>query len=79
MIFRNLWCVRTDKEGGDLSQCGQAGGGVSFFAILCEILHELPLSFYQFGKYAIKMAANGIRTLMPAPTRDVVWIFLCAL
>jgi len=21
-IFRNLWCVRTDKEGGTLSQCG---------------------------------------------------------
>jgi len=21
-IFRNLWCVRTDKKGGGLNQCG---------------------------------------------------------
>jgi len=24
-IFQNLWCVRTDKGGGGLSQCGQGG------------------------------------------------------
>jgi len=34
-IFRNLWCVRTDGEGGrGLGQCGEGGWGL-FFAILC--------------------------------------------
>jgi len=29
-VFRNLWCVRTDKEGEGLSQCGQGGKGLIF-------------------------------------------------
>jgi len=34
-IFRNLWCVRTDKEGAPVwTFCGQGAGG-QFFAILC--------------------------------------------
>jgi len=43
-IFRNLWCVRTDK-----------GGGSQFFAILCERLlwtapknSQLQLKIYWF-------------------------------
>jgi len=41
-IFRNLWCVRTDKGGGELSQCGQfvdkEGGTVNFLRFCACIL-----------------------------------------
>jgi len=34
-IFRNLWCVRTDKGVEPVRTFAEKGGGGQFFAILC--------------------------------------------
>jgi len=57
-IFRNLWCICTDKGGGMLNQCGHFAdkGEGQFFAILCgrplkDVLLSLFLNdFFKFRK-----------------------------
>jgi len=47
--FRNLWCVRTDKKGRGLSQCGyfaNKGGGFSRFC--ADVFLGRPLSTYHY-------------------------------
>jgi len=46
-IFRNLWCVRTDKGGGRLSKCGHfanKGEGVNFSRFCADVIYGRPLS-----------------------------------
>jgi len=52
-ICRNLWCVHTDKGGGEeLNQCGYfADKGSQVFAILCE----RPLWTAPKYRYVVKL------------------------
>jgi len=47
-IFLNLQCLGTDKEKGELSQCGHfadKGGGVNFSRFCADIVYGRPLIF----------------------------------
>jgi len=60
-IFRNLWCVRTDKwEGVEPVRtfCGQGGRG-QFFAIPCDVLYGRPLIDRFFGLSGALVSCAG--------------------
>jgi len=63
-IFRHLWCVRKDKEGGVepvRTFCGQRGGWCQFFAILCghfeknDFIIFIPVSILSLAKLSLAL------------------------